>query len=275
MLASVGTEIPEGGDWTFEPKYDGIRVLVYATPASARLVTRNGKDKTAQFPGIAEAVRKVAGIRLGRCTEVPANDPDFGETEEEVFRFWCTRSAIPYLGRADIGHDADNKVVIDASSLSADNDRLTGHLKSPDFFGVAQFPTAVFVSTSVALNATNSTVTGNLTLHGVTKEISFPAKIDVSGNAVTVAAQFVINRLDFGIAYKGMPNDLIRKEVVLKLNVNATPGKADFESVVKAAQAGAGAIPAMAARPGPGGARPAPGTAPTRPGGQQRRPLAR
>jgi len=60
MLASVGNAIPEGSDWTFEPKYDGIRVLAYATPDSAHLVTRNGKDKTAQFPGIAEAVRKVA-----------------------------------------------------------------------------------------------------------------------------------------------------------------------------------------------------------------------
>jgi len=57
------------------------------------------------------ALRRVAGIRLGRCTEVPSNDPEFGETEEEVFRFWCDRAGIPYLGRADIGHDADNKVV--------------------------------------------------------------------------------------------------------------------------------------------------------------------
>ncbi|HEX9932139.1 MAG TPA: LD-carboxypeptidase [Allosphingosinicella sp.] len=56
-------------------------------------------------------VRRVAGIRLGRCSEVPLNDPDFGETEEEVFRHWCERSGIPYLGRADIGHDAENKVV--------------------------------------------------------------------------------------------------------------------------------------------------------------------
>ncbi|HWH17267.1 MAG TPA: LD-carboxypeptidase [Allosphingosinicella sp.] len=56
-------------------------------------------------------VRKVAGIRLGRCTEVPENDPDFGETEEEVVRHWCKRAGIPYLGRADIGHDAGNKVV--------------------------------------------------------------------------------------------------------------------------------------------------------------------
>jgi len=57
------------------------------------------------------SVRKAAGIRMGRCTEVPENDPDFGETEEEIVRFWCERSQIPYLGRCDIGHDAANKVV--------------------------------------------------------------------------------------------------------------------------------------------------------------------
>lgn len=57
------------------------------------------------------AVRRVAGIRLGRCTEVPPNDPDFGASEEEVFRYWCERSGIPWLGRADIGHDAGNKIV--------------------------------------------------------------------------------------------------------------------------------------------------------------------
>jgi len=56
-------------------------------------------------------IRKVAGIRLGRCASIPANEPDFGQTEEEVVRHWCERSGIPYLGRADIGHDADNKVV--------------------------------------------------------------------------------------------------------------------------------------------------------------------
>ena len=57
------------------------------------------------------SVRRVAGIRLGRCSEVPENDPDFGQSEEEVVRFWCARSGIPWLGRADIGHDADNKIV--------------------------------------------------------------------------------------------------------------------------------------------------------------------
>jgi muramoyltetrapeptide carboxypeptidase len=56
-------------------------------------------------------VRRVAGIRLGRCSLVPENDPDFGETEEDIMRFWCDRAGIPFLGPADIGHDADNKIV--------------------------------------------------------------------------------------------------------------------------------------------------------------------
>jgi len=56
-------------------------------------------------------IRKVAGVRLGRCSQIPENDPDFGLSEEEVARYWCARSGIPYLGRADIGHDAGNKVV--------------------------------------------------------------------------------------------------------------------------------------------------------------------
>lgn len=56
-------------------------------------------------------IRRVAGIMLGRCSAVPPNDPDFGLDEVEVARFWCARSGIPWLGRADIGHDIDNKVV--------------------------------------------------------------------------------------------------------------------------------------------------------------------
>ena len=56
-------------------------------------------------------IRRVAGIRLGRCGQIPPNDPDFGEDEEQIVAGWCARSGIAYLGRADIGHDSDNKVV--------------------------------------------------------------------------------------------------------------------------------------------------------------------
>ncbi len=56
-------------------------------------------------------IRRVAGIMLGRCSAITPNDPDFGMNEEEIARHWCARSGIAWLGRADIGHDADNKVV--------------------------------------------------------------------------------------------------------------------------------------------------------------------
>jgi muramoyltetrapeptide carboxypeptidase len=56
-------------------------------------------------------LRKLSGLRLGRCSDIPANDPAFEKTEVEVAQYWCKRTGIPFLGRADIGHDVENKVV--------------------------------------------------------------------------------------------------------------------------------------------------------------------
>lgn len=56
-------------------------------------------------------IRKVAGLMLGRCSAIPENDRPFGEELEDIAKRWCETSGIPYLGRADIGHDVDNKVV--------------------------------------------------------------------------------------------------------------------------------------------------------------------
>ncbi|MFN3619091.1 LD-carboxypeptidase [Sphingorhabdus sp.] len=53
----------------------------------------------------------LAGLRLGRVSDVPDNDRPFGEGAEEIARRWCTKIGINYLGRADIGHDADNRIV--------------------------------------------------------------------------------------------------------------------------------------------------------------------
>jgi muramoyltetrapeptide carboxypeptidase len=56
-------------------------------------------------------LRTIAGLRLGRVSEVPANDRPFGFDAEQITRYWCERTGIPYLGRADIGHDAANRIV--------------------------------------------------------------------------------------------------------------------------------------------------------------------
>lgn len=57
------------------------------------------------------AVRRIAGLMLGRCSAIPPNEPEFGRNEEEVAQHWCRVAGIAYRGRADIGHDVDNKIV--------------------------------------------------------------------------------------------------------------------------------------------------------------------
>ena len=114
------------------------------------------------------------------------------------------------------------EIKIAMKSIWTDTDRLTGHLSSPDFFDVAKNPVTTFTAT--AIQGTN--VTGNLFLHGVTKSISFPAQIAIDDDAVTVKADFAINRKDFNINYPGKPNDLIRDNVVITLDIKATPGPA-------------------------------------------------
>lgn len=115
-------------------------------------------------------------------------------------------------------------VEIDTTSIETDEPDLTKHLQTPDFFDVAKYPQAKFVSTAIKSGGDKGathTVTGNLTLHGVTKSITFPATITVTPQAITVDSTFSINRKDFGINYTGAANNLIRDEVVLTLKVRA------------------------------------------------------
>lgn len=113
-------------------------------------------------------------------------------------------------------------------------EKLEGHLKSPDFFGVEKYPTAKFEITNVAPYTADSAnaskdathiVSGNLTLRDSTKNISFPAKITIDGQSLTAKAEFNIDRTTWGMNYKGPGNPedwFISKEVNLKLDISAT-----------------------------------------------------
>jgi polyisoprenoid-binding protein YceI len=116
-------------------------------------------------------------------------------------------------------------IEIDMTSTWSDNDRLTGHLKSSDFFDVETHPTSIFTLTEARPEGDLVVLTGNLALHGVTNSISFPAQLQISDNAVSINAEFAINRKDFNINYPGKPDDLIRDNVVLKLAVAASAGE--------------------------------------------------
>jgi len=131
-----------------------------------------------------------------------------------------------------IEYDAANpsaskvSVTIQAGSVNTNHAKRDAHLKSPDFFNVGEFPEITFVSTSVAPGADGTAkVTGDLTIHGVTKSITLDARVMKVGihpfNKKPIAAwsaRGMIKRSDFGIKY-GLP--AIGDEVTLLLDIEA------------------------------------------------------
>ncbi len=112
-----------------------------------------------------------------------------------------------FTGKAEV--DADTKalkavsVEIETGSLWTQIEMLTNHLKNADFFDVKEHPQAAFQSTKIeAGDATGSvTITGNLTLHGATKEISFPATVSITDAGLTLSSKFTIDRTEFGMTF--------------------------------------------------------------------------
>ena len=118
----------EGGE---EPTLDGRPTVAFNLMTLAMLVGTNLMPNLAGHVVMVEEVSEhlyavdrllfhvthhlvpmgIAGLRLGRVSDVPENDRPFGAEPETMARYWCERTGIAWLGRADIGHDADNKIV--------------------------------------------------------------------------------------------------------------------------------------------------------------------
>ncbi|MCB0698088.1 MAG: YceI family protein [Chitinophagaceae bacterium] len=129
---------------------------------------------------------------------------------------------------------------IDIKSLAPDdqndeyNAKLQGHLLSPDFFDAENHPTGTFEITNVtegtgdtnALVMKDAThmITGNLTLKGITKSITFPAKVDMNNGNVTADANFNIDRTQWEMVYgndQSLGDKFIRPEVNLQVHLVA------------------------------------------------------
>lgn len=119
----------------------------------------------------------------------------------------------------------------------AENAKLVGHLSSPDFFNVDSFPTATFAITEVTAlendaNGNTHTIAGNLTLKGVERKISFPAKVNITEEGLTATASTEINRLEWNVMWGNENDNAARaflKENFLSnmigLNINLTAKK--------------------------------------------------
>ena len=89
-----------------EPDFDGVELLIEEVAEHEYKIDRTMFHVTAS-----PTVRRLGSLRMGRMSEIPDNDPVFGRDAESIVRDWCRRSGIAFGGRADIGHDAANRVV--------------------------------------------------------------------------------------------------------------------------------------------------------------------
>lgn len=124
-----------------------------------------------------------------------------------------------------------SKIVIDMESIWTNNEKLTAHLKNADFFDVPKFPTSTFAVTKVVARNDAYNITGDLTMHGITKSVTIPAKVQISDDKITLKSESSINRFEFDMKFEGQKDNMIRDRVVLTFDVTATPGTADFSAL--------------------------------------------
>ncbi len=122
------------------------------------------------------------------------------------------------------------KVTIQAESIDTRNDKRDGHLRSGDFFDTAKFPTITFVSKKI----TSGEMVGDLTMKGVTKEVSIPVTISGpvktmgTNTAIGISGSFTLNRQDYGINYNKTLDQgglAVGNEVAVDINVEADKQK--------------------------------------------------
>lgn len=100
------------------------------------------------------------------------------------------------------------RVTIEAASIDTGIGMRDNHLRSSDFFDVERFPTVTFESQRVEMAGRRATVTGRLTIHGVTREIVAPVDVQMSETALVATGELVLNRNDYGINYSSFLNPI-------------------------------------------------------------------
>lgn len=193
-------------------------------PGAGKVAAKVENPPAAPPPAAAPAPAPAAAARSFKVdvsrSKLKAVGAKITATHDISFGTWSGTASV--AGDQLVGLD----ITADVGSLVSEPEKLVGHLKSPDFFDVATFPTATFKATEIKAGGEGGThtVSGDLTMRATTKRISFPATIKVAGDQLDAKAEFVINRKDFGIVYPGKPDDLIQDNVALSVELVAAPG---------------------------------------------------
>ncbi len=194
-----------------------------STTKNAEKVTVTNTESTKQLHTIGkDSFVKWSASHLGGVKQ------RFGKVFVKDATFWVTEGK---LTNANVVMDLGSLTVESFPEGSKQTPKLESHLKSADFFNIEKFPTATFelVKIEQAEGNFNSKITGNLTISGITKSITFNANVKASDEAVSIKSEdFTVNRADWNLTYhakgsKGIPVDyLIADDIGFTINVSAT-----------------------------------------------------
>ncbi|MBB6610609.1 YceI family protein [Pontibacter sp. Tf4] len=206
-----------------------LSTLLFTAPASAGNTTTNPVTKTA-----------------AAATTLPVN------TEASTMKWNAKKVGGEHYGTIKLANGAlqvkgtkltggsftidMNTIVVEDITRADSNKRLTDHLKSDDFFSVEKHPAATFTITKATLlkvkTGENYSITGNLTIKGITHPITFPATVTINGKSATAAATIEVDRTKYDIKYRsglvGTAADKIIYDnftIDLKLTAGETAGK--------------------------------------------------
>jgi polyisoprenoid-binding protein YceI len=112
-------------------------------------------------------------------------------------------------------------VSVDANTVNTGIDSRDNHLRKEDYFDVTQYPTISFVSTAITKTSSGYSVSGNLTIKGVERTVSFPFTVENNGDALVFSGNFSINRQDFNV---GGSSAVLSNTVNVSLKVFAVKG---------------------------------------------------
>jgi polyisoprenoid-binding protein YceI len=113
-------------------------------------------------------------------------------------------------------NSAKFNVNVDAGSLNTGNALMNKHAKSDEWFDAAKYPTITFASKKITKNGASYQATGDLTVHGVTKEVTIPFNFKRAGNSASFTGNFSIKRSDFSV---GKPGGEVDENIKINLSV--------------------------------------------------------
>jgi polyisoprenoid-binding protein YceI len=247
LAPPAATPPPPTGEAAPEPSVpptpENPNVGAIPDPAAAPMV--DGQH-AAIDPAAAQAPVTPAGATTGKTYAITPNDDStigfigykkIGGKREGYFANFDGTVTLP-TGAIEGGQVVVN---IDLSQMATTARGLSETLQGPEYFNIAEFPKATFTSTNIAKTDAGYDVTGHFEFHGITKEITFPAIIEMKGDklhAATVGDGFVVNRHDWGISATGVKpsgegdttlhsvtDDIILDDVLIKFDVLAEPSK--------------------------------------------------